>query len=108
MVPAAPMTAEISVEMVIRTCEKALATGYNTADAAMCDWQIQPCGVCGPALKPTSEDAWCVPSAVTAMALASTLVNALKRSDPTLPAKPEIAGILRKNFPCAAQDEPSD
>ncbi len=97
--------AEVNVAMVIRTCEQALAAGYGDMNAAMCDWYVRPCGVCGTA----ASSAWCVPPEVTEPALAAEVIHALRQGvKPTLPATPVIEKILRAHYPCAAQDGPQD
>ena len=91
--------------MVVRTCEQALGVGYRDVDAAMCDWYVRPCGVCGE----TPQVAWCVPPSVTAPMLAAEVLAALKQGvDLAVPAPPEIEKILRAHYPCAAQDGPRD
>jgi hypothetical protein len=94
--------AETTVQMVIETCERALAAGYRDLDAAMCDWHVRPCGVCGEA-----PAAWCLPPALNAAKLAAEVVATLKQdADPAQPAQPQVERILRAHYPCAAQDGP--
>ncbi len=91
--------------MIIRTCEQALTTGYADLNAAMCDWYVRPCEVCGK----VAPKAWCVPPSVAAPVLAREVLHALRQGvAPTAPAKPVIEKILRARYPCAAQDGPWD
>jgi len=103
--PYAAGAAEASVEMVIATCERALAAGYQDMDAAMCDWHVRPCEECGVAQAKT----WCLPTALVPADLAREVVGSLKATNaPAAPARPEIERILRAHHPCAAQDRRHD
>jgi len=88
---------------LIRTCEAALAADYNTVDAAMCDWYVAPCGVCGKEGPPQPN--WCLPPELTGAALARTVVDAL-RAAPQLAAAPAptaVEAVLKARYPCAGK-----
>lgn len=88
---------DATAQMVIETCERALAAGYQSMDAAMCDWHVRPCGVCGE----TPPDSWCLPPALQGAALAREVVAALRtEADLAAPAKPQVERILRARHPC--------
>ncbi len=84
------------------TCERALVAGYAGAAAAMCDWYVAPCGVCGKDGPPPRE--WCVPAGVPAAAVAAQIVEDLQRVDPAQAAPALVEEILRHRYPCAAEE----
>lgn len=93
---AAPTAGEL-----VRTCEAALAADYRTVDAAMCDWYVAPCGVCGKDGPPPV--AWCLPPGLTGAALAREVVSAL-RAAPALAATPApqaVETVMKARYPCA-------
>ena len=88
---------------LIRTCEAALAADYKTVDAAMCDWYVAPCGVCGKDGPPRHD--WCLPPDLTGPKLARTVVDALRRT-PALAAEPApraVETVLKAQYPCATR-----
>ncbi len=94
--PAAPTGAELAT-----TCRTALAAGYRGVEAAMCDWYVRPCRVCG---APEEHPAWCIPDRVSASDLAEAVITEIEaRSDAqTRPAKALVGEILARRFPCPA------
>ncbi|MGE3772235.1 MAG: hypothetical protein AB7I32_04880 [Gammaproteobacteria bacterium] len=94
---AAPTAAELR-----DTCMRALAAGYVGELAAMCDWYVAPCGVCGKDGPPPR--AWCVPAGTPAATLAAQVVDDLERVDPGRPAPAAVGEILRRRHPCAAEE----
>lgn len=85
---------------LIRTCEAALAADYRTVDAAMCDWYVAPCGVCGKEGPPPV--AWCLPPGLSGAALAREAISAL-RAAPALagtPAPQAVETVMKARYPC--------
>lgn len=102
VVAAAPAAAAPTAGELRATCERALADGYTGEDAAMCDWYVAPCGVCGKEGPPDPE--WCVPDGVVAAEVASQVVAELKGGDDTRAAPEVVKEILRRRFPCGAEE----
>ncbi|HMM74756.1 MAG TPA: Rap1a/Tai family immunity protein [Gammaproteobacteria bacterium] len=94
---AAPTVAELH-----ETCTQALAAGYAGERAAMCDWYVAPCGVCGKDGPPPR--AWCVPDGTSAATLAAQVVEDLAEMDPARAAPAAVEEILRRRYPCAAEE----
>ena len=95
LVLASPTASEL-----IRTCEAALAADYRSVEAAMCDWYVAPCGVCGKDGPPPV--AWCLPPGLTGAALAREVVDAL-RAAPSLagtPAPQAVETVMKARYPC--------
>ncbi len=99
----APVNArEATAGMVVATCSRALAGGYSGRDAAMCDWHVRPCAVCGK----TPAHAFCIPPDMSPAALAREMVRQLRRASVlTEAAKPQIREILRTRYPCDTLDK---
>lgn len=93
---AAPNGAEL-----LATCDEALAGGYRGIAAAMCDWYVAPCGVCG-AESALAPRAWCVPATLKSAELARVVVAELKRDRAAASrSAPElVAAILAARYPC--------
>ena len=85
---------------LIRTCEAAIAADYRTQDAAMCDWYVAPCGVCGKDGPPPRE--WCLPPELKDAALAQLVGDELHKAPELLgkPAPDAVKAVLRTRFPC--------
>lgn len=94
---AAPTAGELRA-----TCAAALADGYRGEAAAMCEWYVEPCGVCGPHGPPPRE--WCVPPGLADGALAQVVVDELRGGDDGRPAPAAVKEILRRRFPCDAEE----
>jgi hypothetical protein len=89
-----------SASDLIRTCEAALAADYRNTEAAMCDWYVAPCGVCGKDGPPPL--AWCLPPELTGAALAREVLSAL-RAAPALadtPAPQAVETVMKARYPC--------
>ncbi len=84
------------------TCARALAEDYVGEAAAMCEWYVAPCGVCGKDGSPPRE--WCVPAGTTAAAVAAQVVEDLQRVDPAQAAPELVEEILRHRYPCTAEE----
>ena len=93
---AAPTAGEL-----IKTCEAALEHDYKTMDAAMCDWYVAPCGVCGKEGPPKPD--WCLPPDLTGAALATHVVALLKAVPARAndPAPAAVKAVLKARHPCA-------
>lgn len=83
-------------------CARALAAGYVGEEAAMCDWYVAPCGICGKDGPPPKQ--WCVPAHVEAAEVAGAVVQALTGGDDARPAPAVVEEILRQRYPCAAEE----
>ena len=94
---AAPTAGELRA-----TCARALEGGYRGADAAMCDWYVAPCGVCGKDGPPQRE--WCVPEGLTPGTVAAQVVADLRGGDDTRPAPAAVKEILRRRYPCGTEE----
>lgn len=94
---AAPTVGELRA-----TCARALAAGYVGEEAAMCDWYVAPCGICGKDGPPPKQ--WCVPAHVEAAEVAGIVVAALTGDDDTRPAPAAVEEILRHRYPCGAEE----
>ena len=94
---AAPTAGELRA-----TCEQALAEGYRTEAASMCDWYVRPCGVCGPDGPPKQD--WCLPPDADDGAVAKVVVGELRGGDDSRPAPELVKEILRRRFPCDAEE----
>lgn len=103
---ALPARAEVSVGELLRTCRAALHDRYEGVDAAMCDWWIRPCGVCG--LEPKSVE-WCIPQTMQDAEVAARIVKELEAAPALAPvsARKVVAKLLAANYPCADQRPPS-
>jgi len=95
--------AEVLVGDVLRACDAALAQNDESLDAAMCDWYLRPCGICGE----PGANAWCLPATLTKEELVHQMLGWLRAAPRTAAAKPLVEKILREHFPCAAQDYPA-
>ena len=94
---AAPTAGEL-----IKTCEAALKQDYKTIDAAMCDWYVAPCGVCGKDGPPKPD--WCLPPTLVGAARAAEIV-ALLKAVPARAAEPApavVKAVLQARYPCPA------
>jgi hypothetical protein len=94
---AAPTAGELRA-----TCETALADAYRGEAAAMCDWYVAPCGVCGPDGPPPKG--WCLPPGLADSELAQVVVEDLRGGDDARPAPDAVKEILRRRFPCDAEE----
>lgn len=94
---AAPTVAELR-----EVCTRALAAGYVGEHAAMCEWYVAPCGVCGK--DGPSPPTWCVPADTPHARVAAEVVADLRTVDPTKPAPPAVEEILRRRYPCTAKE----
>jgi hypothetical protein len=97
----APVAAAVSGSELVTTCRAALSHGYVGPEAAMCDWFVNPCGVCG---VDDGHPRWCVPDTLSGAPLATLVVEALEADPGALgsPVKPFVAEFLRARFPCPA------
>lgn len=92
--------AEATVAQVLATCNRALAQEFKGIEAAMCEWYVRPCGVCG--LERPTTSPWCVPSEVTTAELAALVSTELRAEHtPQLPAKEAINALLTQRYPCS-------
>lgn len=94
---AAPTAGELRA-----TCARALAAGYTGEHAAMCDWYVAPCGVCGEDGPPPR--AWCVPDGTAPASVAAQVVRDMGQDDERRPAPDVVEEILRRRYPCAAEE----
>lgn len=94
---AAPTVAELRT-----TCVRALNKGYAGEEAAMCDWYVAPCGVCGKDGPPAP--AWCVQQGTDKAAVAALVVEALRAEEDAAPAPAVVEEILRRHYPCDAEE----
>ena len=103
----APLHADVSTGELTRTCQTALDRSYQGLEAAMCDWWVRPCGVCGASNAPRE---WCIPETIKNADLAVLVVNELKTETGLEGETAEVAvnRILRAHYPCAAQDGSHD
>lgn len=84
------------------TCMQALAAGYVGEQAAMCDWYVAPCGVCGKNGPPPR--AWCVPGGTPSAEVAARVTADLREMDAARAAPGSVAEILRRRYPCKAEE----
>ena len=91
--------AVVTGQALLNTCAHALADDYTGVDAAMCDWYVNPCGICG--VDAPQKD-WCVPDTIPSAELAQIVVAELKEQSAQLPrpAKPFVRQLLMTRFPC--------
>jgi Rap1a immunity proteins len=99
----AALAADVSTVELERTCQTALDHGYQGIEAAMCDWWVRPCGVCGVEAKPLD---YCLPATLKNADLAAVVVKELRAGtiQAGRPARQAVEKILRAHYPCAAQD----
>jgi hypothetical protein len=81
------------------TCESALKHDFKGLDAAMCEWYVRPCEVCGVDKPPPGH---CLPPDLTSRELAATIVAELRtRSEiRARPVKQAVDEILKSRYPC--------
>ncbi len=94
---AAPTVGELR-----ETCMQALAAGYVGEQAAMCDWYVAPCGVCGEHGPPPR--AWCVPGGTPPAEVAAQVTANLRQLDAARAAPEAVEEILRRRYPCKAEE----
>jgi Rap1a immunity proteins len=102
---AAPAFADASAVELSRTCQSALDNEYHGTDAAMCDWWVRPCGVCGE----EKQVQWCIPPATSNPELAALIVREIDATPAVhaLPAHAVVDKILATRYPCARQSTPN-
>ncbi len=84
------------------TCAQALQAGYVGEQAAMCEWYVAPCGVCGKDGPPPRR--WCVPAATPAAEVAAQVLAGLRGMDAARAAPEAVEEILRRRYPCRAEE----
>ena len=91
--------AEVTGGELLATCRAALTHGYHGTDSVMCDWYVNPCGVCG---GPTVKAQWCLTPGMRDAELATLVVHALEQAPNALTrgAKGLVRETLQRRFPC--------
>ncbi|MBI4694412.1 MAG: hypothetical protein HY749_10360 [Gammaproteobacteria bacterium] len=81
------------------TCESALKHDFEGPDAAMCEWYVRPCEVCGIDKPPSG---YCLPPQLTSRELAAVIVADLRtRAEARArPVKEAVQEILKSRYPC--------
>lgn len=82
-----------------QACEAALRHDFKGMDAAMCEWYVRPCAVCGVNKPPPTH---CLPAGLSTRDLAAQVSRDLRASAPLLarPVKDAVERVLRLRYPC--------
>jgi len=96
--PAATAAPLLGADLVL-TCESALKHDFKGLDAAMCEWYVRPCEVCGVDKPPSG---YCLPSELTSRELAAVIVAELRTRSEIRgrPVKQAVDQILTSRYPC--------
>jgi len=84
---------------LVAACETALRRDFKGMEAAMCEWYVPPCGVCGVGKAPP---AYCLPPGLGTRELAPGVIRDLRAQEPLLarPVKEAVERVLTARYPC--------
>lgn len=100
LLPATTLTASPATGRdLVATCERALAGDFKGMEAAMCEWYVRPCEICGVDKPPPTH---CVPEDMPVRDLAARVIADLRSSALLLgsPAKDAVEKVLAARYPC--------
>ena len=82
------------------TCESAFKHDFKGMDAAMCEWYVRPCEVCGVNKPPP---VYCLPPDLASRELAAVVVHEIGgRSElRPYPVKQAVEEVLKSRYPCS-------